>query len=411
MSRIHVPYLAKKPGVGDVPRWYWTPGPELRQAGFRTQRVPDDWRGLTDPVALEASAIAKAKELNAGVKTWRDNAAAGASPKRRANVPVITVDEAIEAFKLSRYYKRLRDSTRRTYDQNLAIISKWSAAVPWRAITAKSVEEFYMAMQPNRPTLANGVIGMLRILLSYTATGKLRQPNAASAPGLIGVAPTGRIWPREAVTLFVETADEMGEFGVGTAVLFNEWLGQREGDLIRLKPPPLADGKIILRQRKRGAGVKLSLDIVPHLATRLAAELARTAEFRKVVRLDRDAALPLVLDRRGRPYNEKSFQKKFAEVRTAMAKKRASFPVDYIVAGSDEEDNPMVATLDLQAMHLRHTAVVRLAEANVDDKGIAPITGHSLAGIKRVLERYLVRTGELAASAFRMRLAKENGNG
>jgi hypothetical protein len=38
---------------------------------------------------------------------------------------------------------------------------------------------------------------------------------------------------------------------------------------------------------------------------------------------------------------------------------------------------------------------------------IAAITGHSLKTVDTILERYLVRTGTLAASAFQKRLAAE----
>lgn len=70
-------------------------------------------------------------------------------------------------------------------------------------------------------------------------------------------------------------------------------------------------------------------------------------------------------------------------------------------------DGGSVATNDLQFMHLRHTAVTELATAGCTVPQIAAITGNTLRSVEQILERYLVRTSDLAASATTRRLARE----
>jgi hypothetical protein len=55
--------------------------------------------------------------------------------------------------------------------------------------------------------------------------------------------------------------------------------------------------------------------------------------------------------------------------------------------------------IDLHFNDLRGTAVTRLNEAGCTPQGISPITGHSLASIRRILERYSARTDKLAGNA------------
>jgi hypothetical protein len=56
---------------------------------------------------------------------------------------------------------------------------------------------------------------------------------------------------------------------------------------------------------------------------------------------------------------------------------------------------------------LRHTAVVRLAEAGVSTLGIAAVTGHAPKTVETILERYHVRTKKAARRAFTARLDAE----
>ncbi|HEV7464481.1 MAG TPA: tyrosine-type recombinase/integrase, partial [Methyloceanibacter sp.] len=56
--------------------------------------------------------------------------------------------------------------------------------------------------------------------------------------------------------------------------------------------------------------------------------------------------------------------------------------------------------VDLHFHDLRGTAVTRLAEAGCTEAEIATITGHTLASVHTILERYLARTDNLAVAAI-----------
>jgi hypothetical protein len=93
-----------------------------------------------------------------------------------------------------------------------------------------------------------------------------------------------------------------------------------------------------------------------------------------------------------------------------VAKEQPRFAVDYLPAGADTDTAHAftIATRDLQSMHLRHTAVVRLAESSATNAEIAAITGYSLKTVDQILAHYLVRTAPQAASAFVKRLEHDS---
>jgi hypothetical protein len=408
MAQVKIPYLVVKPGgAGAPPRYYWQPSSILRKAGHAARRVPAHWPALaSDPAALEAAAIAEARALNRALHL----AAAAAPPADTAARPgACSFAEAMLLYRASRFYTRLRASTRHAYDHDLSMLERWAAGgdLPLREITPRRVEDLYMTLHAKTPAKANHLVTMLRVLLGFCRHEGLVRENAAAHPKLIGPRPSGRIWPREAVTLFVAAADRAGFPAIGSAVLLNEWLGQREGDVLAMKPPSLVSGDIVLRQSKTGAGLRLPVASIPALAERLAAELERRGAH-KVLPLD----APLLLDEAtGARYSADTFRHRFSAIRAALAAEHPSFPVDYVVAGAADAAEPTLATSALLFRHLRHTAIVRLAEAEVDTKLISAITGHTLGSINSILERYLVRTRAMAKTAFAKRTAKEQADG
>ena len=78
-----------------------------------------------------------------------------------------------------------------------------------------------------------------------------------------------------------------------------------------------------------------------------------------------------------------------------------------MVAVQNNAGGKMLETRALCFFHLRHTAVTRLSEAGCTPQQIAAITGHSIKTVETIIDRYLVRTAELARTAFEKRRAKE----
>jgi integrase len=406
MASIKVPYLVVKPGRAGGLRYFWQPAAALRSLGWRPQRIPDNWQAFAG-AELEAQAIARAKALNGELEAWRKGEAPATAPAAvaRKGQPVPgSLAAVIGSYKLSRFFTTKAEGTRRVYLQSLGILERWGGALPARAITPKAVQEFYELAYAKAPGVANNAVRVLRIVMEHARRENLVAINPAVKPGLIGLAPSGRIWPLPAIELFVRKADELGKFSVGTAIMLNEWLGQREGDVLQFRRSLLRNGELVLRQNKTGAGVKLPLGMVERLRIRLEEEMKRQAA-REVT-----ATTLIVNEATGKPYTLASFGRDFAAVREAAAAEVKAFAVDYLVAGADAEAELEIKTAELVFRHLRHTAVVRLAEAGCEVPLISAITGHTIQSVQQILERYLVRTGEMARQAFAKRLAKEKAD-
>lgn len=412
MARITVRYLTIRPGKGDeLPRYFWQPSGKLRAQGWGLQRIPLNWAEFSDPQQLENAAVARAQELNEELDTTR--AAAGLSLTRpAAPVSTRTLGDLIKLYQASGNFTKLAASTQRGYRQSMLKLEDWAADVPVRAIDTVRIQRLKAGLAAT-PSFANAVVRVLRLLLAFGRHQGWLVNNPAERPGLVATDPAGLIWPRAAVEQFVATADGMKLFAMGTAVLLNEWLGQRQGDIIRMPRAALrlGGGTLIVRQSKGGrkkAGVSLPLGMVKPLADRLAAELARHAE-----RDARPGAIPavtiVVSEATGKAYKLDNFRHVFARVRAKMAATTPWFEVDYLMPGRDmaDPDAFRIYTEDLTFMHLRHTAVTRLAEAGCDTPLISSVSGHAQASVQQIMERYMVRTAQMARVAFQRRIDAE----
>lgn len=411
MARLTVRFLTTRPGAADgLPRYYWQPPSRLRGQGWAMQRIPADYAAYTDAEALRGAAIAAAEALNRKFDAAR---AAGQAPAvSRVPTPAsgATLGDMLAAYRASPMFTRLRPSTQRGYRQCLKRIEAWGADVPLRAITPARVQALLAHMQ-RTPAFANACARTLQAAFKFGVLNDWCASNPATKMGLRASAPSGIVWPAAAVRAFVEAADKLGLPGVGDTVLLNEWLGQRQGDILRMPRSVYRGGNLVLRQSKTGAPVVLPIDSVPHLAARLEAALARSAGRNPLPRTI------IVSDETGMPFKPDNFRHVFARVRSALAAgdeahgiaKVAHFEVDYLPPGRDMDgpDAFRIRTTELTYMHLRHTAVVRLAEAGVDFPAIAAITGHTLASIPTILKRYMVHTAQLARLAFTQRMAAE----
>lgn len=387
MAQIKVPYLIRR---GQV--FYWQPSNILRAAGFRPQRLPDD----------ETGAIARARQLNLELEAWRGGKAIEGAPAPVPTVQPETLAAVIKSYKLSRFYLDLAASTRRVYDQNLKLLEAWAGDKSVFALKPSNVQTFYAQLRARTPTRARAIVVMLGIIYSYARRIDLLVPNIAARAGLKDSAPSGRVWPAASVAAFVAKAEAIGFAGIALAVALNEWFGQREGDILRLNRAMIRGERLVLAQSKTGAAVALPFGLVPAIAARIAAELARQDAM--PVQPITIAARCLILDREGNLYGENLFRKDFAVVRAALAADTPTWDAEHVPAGSTAAE---VATKDLQFMHLRHTAVVRMGAAGSEIAEIRDVTGHTLKSAHTILERYMVRTGAGAAAAFKKRLARE----
>lgn len=389
MARVKIRYFVTLPGAKG-PRYFWQPSSELRAQGWKPERLSDDRR----------EAIGQAETRNLEVDAWRRGEAppivtSGQVKAPAGQVQAGTLGSVIQHYKASRFFPPAK-KTQRAYLQNIKVLEDWGAQVPAAAITPKRVQVLYDRFRIKTPSKANAVVTMLRILLKHAMRMELVRTNAAENPGLIGRPPTGRIWPADAVDLFVEVADRLGHGSVGTAVLINHWLGQRQGDILAMKPTAYRNGRFHVTQRKTGAkvGIKHSAKVEARVELELARQAARIQDpDRKVANLTL-----LICEQTGQPWKEDFFRHVFAQIRAAMAEEWPAF----ILA-----DDNQVDTKGLLFMHLRHTAVTELAIAGCDAPQIHGITGHTVKTIEQILSRYLVRTADLADAATAKRTAAE----
>jgi hypothetical protein len=392
MANMKVRYLITKPGRGGT-RYFWQPSAALRAMGWRPERLPDD----------RTQAIARAEQLNAELDGWRDGApvpqaAAALAVKRPSTGPQPgTLGDAILRYRASRFYPE-HPKTRRGYEQNIKVIEDWAGDAPVAAITPKRIETLYAGLHAKTPSKANAVITMLRMLIKHAIREEIikSHPALEADPGLEAAAPSGRLWPIDAISLFVETADRMGWHSVGTSVVINHWIGQRQGDILTMKRAAYRGGVFHVTQGKTDA--RVAVPHSPWVERRVETELKRQSD-RKIEGTP-NAAL-LLCETTGQPWKEDHFRHVFADIRAAAAEEWGTFFLD---------DGSTIDTLDLQFMHLRHTAVTELAISGCTTLQIAGITGHTPKSVEQILTRYLVRTADLAASATTQRLAYGNND-
>lgn len=347
MANIKIRHFVERNGC-----YYWQPATALRQQGWKCRRLPN---------SLEA-AIAEAEKINAELDNWR------AGKSDITSVPVSnSVSGLIAAYQRSNAYRSLAEKTRRDYDYRLSIIEKWAGKVPVQGITCAAVQTFWEALAKKSEYKANATVRVLRLILNYAVKplGWI-QINPASRPGLANIAPRSVVWTVEEVSAAVATADRLGYFNLGTAILLGAFIAQREGDILRLSWDDLQNGAFLVHQSKTGAYV--AVPVHPVLRDRLNMYSDKTG---LIIKSDLD----------GKPYTQSAFTHRFDIVRKAVA-----------------QDIP--AFTRCQFLDLRRTAVVRLAEAGCTEAQISAVSGHKIDTCRRILETYLPRNSTMAREAI-----------
>jgi hypothetical protein len=395
MSKYDLPpFMRGAANRAGVTRWYWDPSTALRRHG---------WPTLALAPALD-EAKRQAAAINAKLRAWRaggveipkylaaaladDAEAHGVAPDgsrgaaMRRGVKAGSVAHMIRDYKASRFYTHLRASTqRRSYDPALAYLEAWAGDKPATALDEADREALYLALKAKHLAKANLTIRVMRVLWGFGVQFKHVHRNIALRPRLEGVPSTARLWDPAELEAVVEAADALGLHSVATAAIVNHWIGQREGDVIALPRASYQAGVFYVAQSKTGA--RVAVPHSPRVAARLAAELARQ-QARKVV-----ANTLIATDAEGVPYTARHFATCFARARAEAARRHPELP----------------GLASLQFMWLRHTAVTELAISGATIPMIAAVTGHTLGSVTQILDRYLIRTGRLAAEATKLRLA------
>ncbi len=385
------PYLVAKPGrrlsngIRET-RYYWQPGKMLRGKGFSGGRLK---RQDGTPIADLDEAITAAKAINSRIESGATPADIArmmepqAAPAKRLTGPAPgTVSALIRDYRQSEAWRQHKPNTRTTYEKALEKIEDWAGDSLTASIDKPRIKTLVKGLW-GTPAMAQLVYFTLSALLAFAVDEEELDANPCHGLKFKWPAPArATLWSPAAVAHMAETADSLGLHSMGTAILLNEWIGQRKNDLIALPLSVHRDGGLWFSQHKTDQDVMLPIDMVPQIGRRLEADRARRAAAKVA------ATTIIYNERTGRPYHHNTFSMHFREVRVEAAKTM-----------------PECAALKFHA--LRHTAVTRLAEASSEVPEIAAISGHALKSVHAILETYLIRTQRLAHNAFAKRLADD----
>jgi integrase len=284
---------------------------------------------------------------------------------------------------------KLSDSAKSGYQVSLRQISKWAGDEVATSINRKMVQTLHDTVSQTRPASAKAMICALRLLFSWAEKHALAPPHSNPVIKIDSdyKAKKGVIWTPEQVAHFAATADGMGYFSIGTAVLINEWMGQRLGDVLAIRIGDYRNGLIYIKQSKTRAEVMIPVDDIPSVKKRIAEQISRNeAEgFRDGPLILRNIER---ISEGGGHYSKSFFSRYFSLARAECAR-------------------AMPEMKDLIFKDLRHTAVTRMAEAGAEIPQIAAVTGHSFQTCQVLVDRYNIRTAKMARSAISRRLNAE----
>jgi integrase len=274
-----------------------------------------------------------------------------------------TLQSVLTAYQQSSAFTDLRPSTREGYAWHIARIEREFADFPLKALPDQRSRDVFLKWRDqiarSSPRQADYTWQVLKAILNWARDRGLVTHNPCERGGkLYRGSPVDKIWTLEDEAAFLEKAHPIFHL----PLLMGLWTGQRKGDLLQL-PWSGYDGTFIrLRQRKTDMRVAIPV------GGPLKAALDATRKVGPII----------LVNHHGRPWLTNTFGRGWRE-----ACRKAG------VTGLTFHD-------------LRGTAVTRVSLAGCTVPEIAAITGHSLAGVARILDaHYLHRDPALAASAIR----------
>jgi integrase len=280
-----------------------------------------------------------------------------------------TLADLIRVYEASSEFTTLAPRTQSDYRKHLTVIEAKFGTLPAKALGAKATRGEFKTW---RDKLAEKSSRQA----DYAWTVLARVLSVAVDRGLISVNPcrsggrlyssdrADKIWSNDQIDTFLKSAPQHLHMPLMLAL----WTGQREGDVLRLEWTAYDGETIRVKTGKTGAYIAI------HVGKPLLAMLDATKRTTKTICTTED----------GKPWTpskDGQFHGFASSWQKAMTK-----------AKLDGED--------LHFHDLRGTAITRLADAGCTVPEIRSLTGHSLATINRILEKYLARTSTQSKSAL-----------
>lgn len=415
-------WLTRRPGRDGSVRYFFQPSRFDRGHGWKTVRLHDrDEMPITD----EPEAIVACGRLAEIYLAWKQgkpgfgphlidklgrpvgikNVIAGhVAAGEPGTIAAIAAD-----FLASDEYSDLGASTQDDYRLCVNALTAKFGDRHWNAISAREAKAWIRDKATTHPSMAHQWYRTCRALLNYTRLiyDDRHHPGYVHA----GMNPFDKlklslpkaqllVWPDKAVAAAVALADELGRPSLGDAIVTMAWLGVRRQDWL-VWPSNIFDTPFLAWDTKKtNAPVTIPWSVIPELSVRI--EGAKRRHQLSAVR----ATTFFVDDIGQRPWSSNRFFAAFSRLRAELAKRYDSFPTKYAV--KHYAGDPMrIPTAWLTMRTLRHTCITALHDAGCVREQIRAITGHTIASINEVLDRYTKLTADQAGAALQRRLEHE----
>lgn len=272
-----------------------------------------------------------------------------------AAIPEGTFSALIAEWHASPEWSRYATSTKRNWGKYCTIIEKHWGQAPVAGLEPHNVKKLHREYA-RTPCQADDILSCLRALIKYGVGEGYRRDNPVREISGFRIKRPYQPWSDKAVDAAKDKLPEHLWWAVGIAL----YTGQRKGDVLKMAWADVAGNRIAVTQEKTGK--RVSIPIHRDLSVILA----------RIPRL-----CPIILTSTWRrPWHSKAgFDTSWKEARKAIPELKG-----LVIHG------------------LRHTAVVRLAEAGCTVPEIMSITGHSQATVERYLHG--VNRDRLASAAI-----------
>lgn len=354
------------PVVFEVPK-------RLRPLDWPSSRpLPIDGRrgDLTDAAEL-ARIRADADALYA--QLLRDRRGGADTPPDR------TMRVLADTWRATQAFKALKPRTQRGYEKTLLHIFAWAEAQgePDPTTLTKPAAEQFLALLDDVPTTRRHVKVVLKVLMDQAIDLKWRPDNPVARIKMSAPKTKAVIWESEDVETYAWAAVSIGQPGMAALILMEWEIGQRLTDayLFRAGAEYLpAEGLFQFEQSKTAEPVSIPVSerlrgILGHLLADGDLYLFRDARTKQPWARLRGNRLEA---------DDITASKVFAAVRKVVVDAKGR---------------------SLKLKELRHSCVVMMARAGCTVPEIAAITGHTLASVEQILQRYLPRDSTVARNA------------
>lgn len=307
-------------------------------------------------------------------------------------------------------FAELKASTQDDYRLCLDALVKKFGTRRWRTISAKEAKAWIREKASTHPSMAHQWYRSCRAVLNKTRLIYDERDHPGYIPEAMNPfeslnvgLPKAKliVWPQAAITAMVGLADELGRPSLGDAIVTMAWLGVRRQDWLAWPANAFDTPYLAWDTEKTDAPVTIPWTVVPELQARI--EAAKLRHQHAAIRTTTFFVDDLGL----RPWSPARFHSAFTGLRTELGKRHESFATRYAV--KHYPGDPMrIPTAWLTMRVLRHTCITALHDAGCAREQIRAITGHTIASINEVLDRYTKLTADQAGAALAKRLAHED---